>query len=109
MSQTLTLPDELIQQLRRAADQRGVPIERLLSDYVDELNTSADAPSTDDEALLEACTRALLAGGDPPIPVDWASLRGVILSTSPEFGTLEDAMTALRHRPWTKDDPDAGA
>src|SRR5262245_34458102 len=104
MSRNLTLPDELFDRLRRAADQQGLAVEQLLGQWVGMSMPDANTLSANaDDDLLVACTRALLDGTEPPIPVDWALLEGALQSSEPKYPTVEDAMSDLRKRPWAKD------
>ena len=104
MSRTLTLPDELYERLRRTADQQGLRVEQLLGQWVGMPMPCNNMSTPDaDEALLVACTRALLNGTEPPMAVDWAALEGALQSSEPLYPTIEEAMSDLRSRPWAKD------
>jgi hypothetical protein len=103
MSQTFTLPDELAEQLRLIAEQRGVSIEQLLTQWIgDPAPTRGVLGAADqDQELLVACTRALLDGRDPPIAIDWIEIQNALQASEPFYATVEEAMSALRRRPWS--------
>jgi hypothetical protein len=106
MSQTLHLPDDLFDRLRRAAEQEGLSVEQLLARWV-AARVPIQASQPEQEGgndLLVACTRALLDGSKPPVAVDWDELALALQSSEPPYATVEEAMSALRHRPWKKDD-----
>jgi hypothetical protein len=109
MTQTLSLPDELFDRLRRAAEQQGLSVEQLLAQWVSARTpTQESVPAQeDDDDLLVACTRALLEGTEPPIVVNWGEVELALQSSEPHYPTVEEAMSASRRRPWTKDE-DAG-
>jgi hypothetical protein len=106
MSQTVTLPDELYDRLQLAADQRGISVERFIDEVVGVLGPGSSGPpsAAQDDELLLAATRALLDGTDPPIPIDWDEVSRCLVSSEPEYATIEDAMGTLRQRLWVKDD-----
>jgi hypothetical protein len=106
MSQLLTLPDELFDRLRRAADQRGLSVEQLLAWCTSALepSTGMHALPAEDEDLLVACTRALLDRSEPPLAADWDELKDALSRSEPPYASVEEAMSALRQRPWTKDE-----
>jgi hypothetical protein len=106
MSQSLTLPDELFDRLRRAADQQGLSVEQLLAWLMSAAGPSAAMPphSVEDEDLLVACTRALLDDTDPPVAADWKEIEGALSHSQPAYASIEEAMSALRRRPWAKDE-----
>jgi len=104
VSQNVTLPDELFDRLRIAADQRGVSIEQFIDAVVpasgpDEVSSLDGA---EDQELLLA-TKALLDGADPPIGLDPNQLKLSLRGSEPAYGTIEEAMEALRQREWAKD------
>ena len=105
MSQSLILPDELFDRLRRAADQRGVSVEQLLASFISAAGPITTMPphSVDDQDLLVACTRALLDGSDPPVAADWKEIEEALSHSEPAYASIEEAMSALRRRPWAKD------
>jgi hypothetical protein len=105
MSHSLTLPDDLFDHLRRTANQQGVSIEQLLREWLIKRVSAGEGPSSlqDDDELLMACTRALLEGGEPPITADWEELMTTLEHSEPVPPTVDEAMSVLRHRPWTKD------
>jgi hypothetical protein len=109
MSQTLRLSDDLFDRLRRAAEQEGLSVEQLLARWVAaRVPIQEGQPAQEgDHDLLLACTRALLDGSEPPIAANWDELRLALQSSEPLYPTVEEAMSALRHRRWMKDD-DAG-
>jgi hypothetical protein len=106
MSQLLTLPDELFDRLRRVADQRGLSVEELLAWCTSALepSTGMHALPAEDEDLLVASTRALLDRSEPPLAADWNELRDALSRSEPPYASVEEAMSALRQRPWTKDE-----
>jgi hypothetical protein len=106
MSQSVVLPDELYARLRQAADERGVAVEELLARCLASLGSDdgRDTPPADEEQLLVECTRALLEGREPPVKADWDELEAALASTEPAYPTVEDAMSALRSRRWSKDE-----
>jgi hypothetical protein len=63
-----------------------------------------DALSPDEEDLLVDCTRALLDRSQPPLAVDWKELRHALSRSERLYTSVEEAMSALRQRPWTKDE-----
>jgi len=106
MSQTLTLPDELFDRLNCTADQQGLVIEQLLAQWIAAAMPSRERLSDTlrDDNLLLACTQALLDGSEPPIAADWAELEAALQGSKPLHPTVEEAMSSLRSRPWTKDE-----
>jgi hypothetical protein len=109
MTQTLRLPDDLFDRLLHAAQQQGLSIEQLLAQWVAARTPAGEnvpAPEGDDDLLI-ACTRALLEGTEPPIAVNWNDVKLALDSSEPFYLTVEEAMSASRRRPWTKDG-DAG-
>jgi hypothetical protein len=106
VSQTLSLPDALVIRLQTLADERGLSIEQLLVQWAGEPTSNgggAERPGQDDE-LLVACTRALLDGSEPPVAVDWDEIQRALQESEPAYSTIEEAMTTLRRRPWSKDE-----
>jgi hypothetical protein len=108
MSQTLQLPDELFDRLRRVAAQEGLDITQLLAQWVEALTPinedSSDETEENEDALISACTKALLNGSEPPIAVNWDELMEAVQNSEPLYPTVEEAMSALRGRPWKKDE-----
>jgi hypothetical protein len=56
-----------------------------------------------DEELLVECTQALLEGKEPPVQATWEEIRAALEASEPLHATVEDAMSALRRRSWSKD------
>ncbi len=106
MSQTLTLPDDLVEQLRRVADQQGVAVEQLLTQWVEAMPIGDEktADVTSDDELLITCTRALIEGSEPPVAADWDEIMAALRCSEPVYSTVEEAMNALRNRHWVKDE-----
>jgi hypothetical protein len=106
MSRVLTLSDDLFDRLRGVADQRGLSVEELLDRWLAALAPSGEpAPDAgEDDDLLTACTHALLNGGSPPVSADWKEIETVLERSEPSYPTIEEAMSALRSRPWSKDE-----
>jgi hypothetical protein len=105
MSEGLTLPDELLDRLEQAATRRGQSVEQLLSELVSNLvpDTEVHSAVVPSEELLAECTRALLSGIDPPIAADWDDIADTLSDSEPPFGSIEEAMSDLRGRAWSKD------
>jgi hypothetical protein len=105
MSQNLTLPEGLLDRLQRAADHRGLSVEQLLAQIAGSLESAGQAQGDQEgeEDLLVASTRALLEGSEPAIPVDWREIDDALSKTEPAHATVEETMSALRRRPWSKD------
>ena|ERR1043166_4902957 len=105
MSLNLTLPDDVMSRLREVAGQRGVSIEGLIEQIAATLPGSTHIAGGDpmDDELLVACTRALLEGTEPPITAAWKEIEETLLASEPIYPTVEEAMSALRGRPWSKD------
>jgi hypothetical protein len=61
----------------------------------------------DEDTPLVTGTRALLDGREPPIAANWDAIELALQSSEPLYPTVEAAMSALRQRPWAKDE-DAG-
>lgn len=105
MTWTLTLPDELFERLSRVADARGVPADQLVAEWIVALATEPDStPIADEDQDLVTYTRALLAGSLPPLTSDWSDLEKALSNSEPEYASVEEAMSHLRTRPWTKDE-----
>jgi len=62
--------------------------------------TARDVHETGGTAVI---LRALLDGGEPPVAADWEELKTALQGSEPHYSTVEEAMTALRSRPWAKD------
>ena len=103
MSRTLSLPDDLYRRLDEVAARRGVEIPDLLADWLAAHPDGVPSSACEDEDLLVACTHSLLQGEQPPIAVDWKEITAALGETEPIYATVEEAMSALRRRPWTKD------
>jgi hypothetical protein len=107
VGQILELPDDLYDELRQIAEQRHLTVESLIVQWVKAMpRTPEEGGKWPDQEQLEltAATRALIEGEEPPVPVDWEELRRALQQSEPACPTIEEAMTALRSRPWSMDE-----
>lgn len=105
MGQTISLPDHLYERLHQIAGKRNVSMVELLEQWatVSEPGPPPTEPvSASDEALV-ACTRALREGRTVHAEADWEEIAMALAQSEPLYPTVEEAMSALRHRDWTKD------
>jgi hypothetical protein len=105
MTVTPTLPDELFEHLSRVADERGVPADQLVAEWIPSLPKECNAtPLAEEDEDLVSCTRAMLEGSAPPAAPDWSDIEEALAETEPEYATVEEAMSHLRSRRWVKDE-----